>query len=669
MDAKTISSNVLDKLKPQLDKLKLPEGVSLTYGGEIEGQTETFVPMGIALGLSILIIFFILLFQFKKVKLASLVMSTMLLGLPGAAIGLFVMRYPFSLTGFIGITSLCGMVVRNGIILIDYLQELRTLNGLSVTEAALAAGKRRLRPIFLTSAAAAVGVIPMILSRSPLWGPLGTIICFGLLISMILTLFILPVLYTIIYRDKKTGKLVKKHIPYSNVKKAIPIVVLVLSIGSILPDEIHAQSRTLSIDSCKTLALKNNKTIKDADFDIKASLETKKSAYTNYFPKVSAMGLAMRSADYLVKGTVPSMNLPVYDGNPANLATASQYAYIPSIPIKALDYLNMASISIAQPIYAGGRILNGNKLAKLGYEVSREKKLMGTTKVLVKTENIYWNTIALQDKLITLNSYEKLLNQLLSDVSISVKAGLTQRSDLLKVQLKLNEVEMNKLKLKNGICLSTRALCQHIGIVYDSTLVLVQPLVPTEPPLQSNSNKSDVVKNRHEYQLLNKALEAEKLQKKLVLGEYLPQLTLGGVGFVNDAMNNTTSNAMAFVSVSVPISDWWGGSHKLKESQFKIEQANNKLNETSELLNLQIQQTKNELDEARFQIRISQASIDQSKENLKLVNDNYKAGVSSMSDLLEAQALYQDAQNQFNDAVCMYKIKKANYLSAIGSYN
>jgi len=668
MDAKTVSSNVLDKLKPQFNKLKLPEGVSLTYGGEVEGQTETFVPMGIALGLSVVIIFFILLFQFKKVKLASLVMSTMLLGLPGAAIGLFIMRYPFSLTGFIGITSLCGMVVRNGIILIDYLQELRTINGLSVTEAALAAGKRRMRPIFLTSAAAAVGVIPMILSRSPLWGPLGTIICFGLLISMGLTLFILPVLYTIIYRDKRTGKFVKKHIPYSNVKKAIPILVLFMAIGSALPAYTHAQNRTLSIDSCKTLAIKNNKTIKDADFDIKASLETKKSAYTNYFPKVSAMGLAMRSADYLVKGTVPSMNLPVYDGNLANLATASQYAYIPSIPIKALDYLNMASISIAQPIFAGGRIINGNKLAKLGYEVSQEKKLMSTTEVLVKTENLYWNTIALQDKLTTLNSYEKLLNQLLSDVSVSVKAGLTQRSDLLKVQLKLNDVEMNKLKLKNGISLSTRALCQHIGIIYDSTLVLVQPLVPTELPIQSSNEKSNVVKNRHEYQLLNKALEAEKLQKKLVLGEYLPQITLGGVGFVNDAMNSTTSNAMAFVSVSVPISDWWGGSHKIKESQFKIEQANNKLNETSELLNLQIEQTKNELNEASFQIKTSQASIDQSKENLKMVNDNYNAGVSSMSDLLEAQALYQDAQNQFNDAVCMYKIKKVNYLSAIGSY-
>jgi len=225
------------------------------------------------------------------------------------------------------------------------------------------------------------------------------------------------------------------------------------------------------------------------------------------------------------------------------------------------------------------------------------------------------------------------------------------------------------MKLENGIRLSTKALCQHIGINYDSTLVLVQPLVPTEMPLQTNNENSDVVKNRHEYQLLNKALAAENLQKKLVLGEYLPQVALGGVGFVNDVMHTTNTNALAFVSVSVPISDWWGGSHKLKESQFKIEQANNKLTETTELLNLQIEQTRNEWNEARFQIKTSQASIDQSKENFKIVNDNYKAGVSSMSDLLEAQALYQNAQDQFSDAICMYKIKKANYLSAIGSYN
>ena len=666
VNSKVMASSVLAKIRPGIDKLKLPEGVSINYGGEVEGSVETFVPMAEALLISIVIIFFILLFQFKKVKLASLVLATMLLGLPGAAIGLYVTGYPFGLTAFMGITSLCGIVVRNGIILIDYLQELRTLHGMNVREAALAAGKRRMRPIFLTSAAAAVGVIPMIASGSTLWGPLGSVICFGLIISMILTLFILPVLYTIMYSEKKTSKLIKKHIPYSNINKGIPIAILVLTIGTI-PIAGHAQNRTLSIDSCKIYALKNNKTIKNADLDVKSALETKKSAFTNYFPKVSASGLAMRSSDYLIKGTIPSMNLPVYDGNLANLATASQYAYVPEIPINALNYINMASISVTQPIFAGGRIVNGNKLAKIGSEVSQQKKLMNTTEVLVKTENLYWSTIALQDKMITLTSYEKLLNRLLSDVSVSVKAGLAQRSDLLKVQLKLNEVEMNKLRLKNGIGLSKQALCQHIGIDYDSTFVLIHPEVPTE--FMQQSTTGDAVKDRYEYQMLNKALEAEKLQKKMTLGEYLPQVALGGIGFVNDVANKTSSNAMAFVSVSVPISDWWGGSHKLKESQFKIEQAANKLSETTELLNLQIQQAKNELNESRFQIKNSQASVDQSKENLKVVNDNYKAGVSSMSDLLEAQALYQDAQNQFTDAVCSYKIKMANYMQAIGRYS
>ena len=130
-------------------------------------------------------------------------MSTMLLGLPGASIGLWMMHYPFSLTAFIGITSLCGIVVRNGIILIDYLEELRALHGMSVKDAALAAGKRRMRPIFLTSAAAAVGVLPMIASRSSLWGPLGSVMCFGLLFGLILSLLVLPVLYYLLHKSDK----------------------------------------------------------------------------------------------------------------------------------------------------------------------------------------------------------------------------------------------------------------------------------------------------------------------------------------------------------------------------------------------------------------------------------------------------------------------------------
>ncbi|OQY00344.1 MAG: hypothetical protein B6I20_08930 [Bacteroidetes bacterium 4572_117] len=184
-----------------IDELQLPEGISIEYGGEYEGSLENYIPMAYSLITSIVIIFLILLLQFKEIKKAVLIMMTMPLSLFGAALGLYLVDYPFGMTAFLGVISLAGIVVRNGIILIDYAIELNEKKGFSITEAAKAAGKRRMRPIFLTSAAAAIGVVPMILSGSPLWGPLGTVICFGLIISMVLTLYVLPVLYGLMFRE------------------------------------------------------------------------------------------------------------------------------------------------------------------------------------------------------------------------------------------------------------------------------------------------------------------------------------------------------------------------------------------------------------------------------------------------------------------------------------
>jgi multidrug efflux pump subunit AcrB len=275
-ESDVMASDLFNKIKPQVDKLSLPNGVSINYGGEFEGQQETFTPMALALILSVLVIFFILLIQFKKAKLALLILSTMLLALPGAAIGLKVMNYPFSVTAFIGITSLCGIVVRNGIILIDYACELIDKEHMSVYEAALAAGKRRMRPIFLTSAAAAVGVIPMVLSRSTLWGPLGTVICFGLIIAMILTLFVLPVLFTLVYKVKEI-----KHRVSSTARLTVLIALIACSFS------VPAMGQSISLDSCKQLALINNRKIKGTVFDVKAAQEQRKSADTNFFPNVS----------------------------------------------------------------------------------------------------------------------------------------------------------------------------------------------------------------------------------------------------------------------------------------------------------------------------------------------------------------------------------------------
>jgi outer membrane protein TolC len=375
----------------------------------------------------------------------------------------------------------------------------------------------------------------------------------------------------------------------------------------------------------------------------------------------------MRAPDYLVKANTPEMNLPVYDGNLANLEGATQYAYIPSMAINAVDYLNMASVSAALPIYAGGQIKNGNKLAAIGEDVSREQQAMTTTDVLVRTDLLYWTIVSLNEKLKTLNSYKALLDTLNRDVANYNKAGLIQKNDLLKVQLKQNELQSNRLKLVNGISLTKRALCQHIGIPFDSTLVLtneptIGALIPRSPAM------NEAISNRPEYQMLNKATEAEELQLKMTKGELMPQLALGAMAAYVDVANSGVTQKFAFASLSIPISDWWGGSHKLKQQNLKIEKIRNKLSETSELLMLQINQADNEIKESFDQMQLALKSVEQARENLKVTDDNYRSGNISISDLLEAQALFQSSNDNLTNSRCNYQIALSKYLQAIGKY-
>jgi len=238
-----VANDVLGSLRPQVDKLKLPPGVAITYGGELELQLENITPMGLSLLFSVVLIFFILLFHFRSLKHALLSLTTIPLCIFGAALGLLLLHYPFGFTSFLGILSLCGIVVRNGIILTDFAGEMRAHEGMSVRDAAIHAGERRMRPIFLTSAAAAVGVVPMIISRSTLWGPLGTVICFGLLFSMVLTLFALPVLYWLFFRSEDEEK--NQHPVDEPTQRGVaaPVVAALLLLGAPPPTPSSAASR------------------------------------------------------------------------------------------------------------------------------------------------------------------------------------------------------------------------------------------------------------------------------------------------------------------------------------------------------------------------------------------------------------------------------------------
>lgn len=200
-------NNITMEIQDSIKKLDLPPTVSIETGGMLERDMETQPQVFSGVLVAVLIIFFILIFHFRKISLALVNLSSMALCIMGAALGLMISGYDMSLTGVLGVVSLMGILVRNGIIMLDYAEELRRNQGMSVKEAAFSAGERRMRPIFLTSAAASVGVLPMMLEGNTLWSPMAAVIFFGTLISMVLIATVLPVFYWVVF--KKMDKHVK----------------------------------------------------------------------------------------------------------------------------------------------------------------------------------------------------------------------------------------------------------------------------------------------------------------------------------------------------------------------------------------------------------------------------------------------------------------------------
>lgn len=191
---------ITGKIQEKIKDIPLPQGVTLTYGGDQEQNNEQNPLIMGALAIAAVMILFILIAHFHRLSIALLIFGSMTFCVFGTAIGVLIQGVDFSMTCTLGIISLMGIIVRNGIIMIDYAEELRNTEKLCVRDAIYHSARRRMRPIFLTSAAASMGVIPMILGKSGLWMPMGTVICYGTLITMIFLLTVLPVLYMLLFR-------------------------------------------------------------------------------------------------------------------------------------------------------------------------------------------------------------------------------------------------------------------------------------------------------------------------------------------------------------------------------------------------------------------------------------------------------------------------------------
>jgi len=397
-----------------------------------------------------------------------------------------------------------------------------------------------------------------------------------------------------------------------------------------------------SLAQCKKLALENNSRMKNARLEVSSARQTKEEAFTNFFPSLSASALGYNANQPLVEANLGGM------------------------PLALLKNGIVGDITVTQPLFAGGQIVNGNKLAQLGVEVSRFKQEQSEKEVLLTTEVYYWQIISLNEKLKTLAIVEQLVNSLYKDVDAAVKAGVKNRNDLLQVQLRKNSVASDRLQLENGLKLSRMLLGQYVGIKADS--LSIEPISFDEPasPERLRTDHGAALLTTPEYQLLAKNVEANRLQQKITVGKYLPTVGIGASYKYDDLMDKDNTTAMVFAKVSVPLSDWWGGSHAIKKQKFQTMMAQNEQRNNSDLLLIQMQKLWNDVEESYKQVKLAEESVVTATENVRLNTNYYQAGTTTLSDLLDSQLLLQQSRNQHTDAYTQYLIKQTQYLQATG---
>lgn len=402
-----------------------------------------------------------------------------------------------------------------------------------------------------------------------------------------------------------------------------------------------------TLQQCKDLAVANNASIRIADNNLNAASEVRKEAFTKYFPEISAGASAFKTHNDVI-----------------------QYEVLDLFTLGIINKGTAAGIWALQPVFAGGRIINGNKLAKVGEEAAQIQKEQSIDQVQLQTEALFWQLVTLKGEKRTVESAITMLDSLSDQVKVAVEAGLITRNDLLKVDLKRNSFKADLIDLNNGIELIKRLLAQQMGLGVE-TKADIDATVPEAVPAYPSSlrvSSSEALGNTADHRLLVKNVEAKELEKKMETGNYLPQIGVGAGWFYHDMFDQSHNFGGVMVSVSVPISDWWGGSHAIKKKSYEVANARNELENLSQKLEIEMDDKWDNLTAAHRKMAIAYEAISQSKENLRITQAYYDAGMNTITDLLDAQTLYRKAQDDYIAAYGVFKLSEAQYLNATGRF-
>lgn len=472
-----------------------------------------------------------------------------------------------------------------------------------------------------------------------------------------------------------------------------------------LSTSVQAQ-RTLNLDSCRTLALSNNKELRMSKEKVNAAHYQQKAAFTNFLPKIDMMGTYMRTEKEISllsddqKSAISNIGTAVApmgqklqqilssDPSLAPLLTPLQ-SVMGTLPgalnqvgqgmVDALrtDTRNMfgGMVTLTQPIFMGGKIIAYNKITKFAEQLAESQHATELQDVILNTDQAYWQVISLVNKKKLAESFLDLVKKLDSDVNKMVAEGVATKADELSVKVKVNEAEMTLTKVENGLSLSKMVLCQLCGIPLDTPITLADESMEniTLPDTYIEGNVNTALSNREELKSLELASKIYRQKVNVTRSEFLPSVGLTATYLVtNPSLVNGFERKMrgmwgVGMMVKIPVFHWGEGIYKVKAAKAEANIAQYKLDDVKEKVELQVTQATYKVNEATKKLAMAEKNMAKADENLRYANLGFQEGVIPTSNVLEAQTAWLSAQSGKIDAQIDVKMSEIYLNKSMGT--
>ncbi len=487
---------------------------------------------------------------------------------------------------------------------------------------------------------------------------------------------------------------------------------------------MYGQNAVYSLDSCRAMALHNNKDMRISSIDKEIAELEKKAAFTKYFPRINAMGaythmskdvhlisdeqedklrdvgntfatqmgasmqqlqsdptfLQMLQANPQLAQAFQQFS-PTLTQNIGDMATKLGVAGNSLADALLLDTRNVfaGAITLTQPLYMGGKIVAYNRITDYLRQVEENKHNLKEQELIVQVDQAYWQIVNLQNKKKLAQSYLELINTLDGNVSKMVDNGFATRADMLTVKVKQNEAEVTIIQIDNGLVLSKMLLCQICGLPLDSQFSLADEENELEHIINVEVESADsivtdrTISDRAELNSLELAQKIYKEKVKITRSEYLPNVALtGGYVITNPNSQNGFDNSFkgmwtVGVGVKIPIVTSGERCFKMKAARLEAQKAEYKLDETREKIELQVNQCAQRLEESCKRLATAKKSLDSADENLRFANVGMREGVIPVSNVLEAQTAWLKARSTMIEAQIDVRLAKLNLDKAKGT--